>query len=51
MEYIQNEDNKNEITKLPKHKQISYVRRELKEKYNINLSIYMTDKLINKIMP
>ncbi len=49
IEYIQNEDNKAEIAKLPKHKQISYVRRELKEKYNINLSIYMTDKLINKL--
>ncbi|KAK8845649.1 hypothetical protein M9Y10_020567 [Tritrichomonas musculus] len=49
LEYIENEETKNIIAKLPKHTQISYVRKELKEKYDINLSIYMTDKLINKL--
>ncbi|KAK8836055.1 hypothetical protein M9Y10_040115 [Tritrichomonas musculus] len=49
LEYIENEETKNIIAKLPKHTQVSYVRKELKEKYNINLSIYMTDKLINKL--
>ena len=49
LEYIENEETKNIIAKLPKHTQINYVRKELKEKYDINLSIYMTDKLINKL--
>ena len=48
MEIVKDNELKQELTKLPDHKQIAFLRQELKQKYNINISFYMAQKIIKQ---
>lgn len=46
IEYITNPDEQAVIKALPTHKRVSYIQKQLQEKYNINLSFYHTTNII-----